>query len=70
MLLCFLQALSINRSLLRAKSSAENGHINCRELRDFVIQAISEAGGRIDYAEVREKYFSSLTLNSELYFEF
>eukprot|EP00258_Populus_trichocarpa_P035458 XP_024451477.1 pantoate--beta-alanine ligase isoform X2 [Populus trichocarpa] len=45
-------ALSISRSLLGAKSSAENGHINCRELRDSVIQAVSEAGGRIDYAEI------------------
>lgn len=46
------KALSISRSLLGAKSSAENGHINCRELRDSVIQAVSEAGGRIDYAEI------------------
>ncbi|XP_024451477.2 pantoate--beta-alanine ligase isoform X2 [Populus trichocarpa] len=45
-------ALSISRSLLGAKSSADNGHINCRELRDSVIQAVSEAGGRIDYAEI------------------
>jgi pantoate--beta-alanine ligase len=57
MLLCFAQALSISRSLLGAKSSAENGHINCRELRDSVTQAVSKAGGRIDYAEVRGAVF-------------
>ncbi|KAJ6403801.1 hypothetical protein OIU84_012079 [Salix udensis] len=46
------KALSISRSLLGVKSAAENGHINCRELRDSVIQAVSEAGGKIDYAEI------------------
>lgn len=48
-----MQALSINVSLSRAKSAAENGEINCRELRDSAIHVISEAGGEIDYAEVR-----------------
>ncbi|XP_012085136.1 pantoate--beta-alanine ligase isoform X2 [Jatropha curcas] len=47
------KALSINRSLFKAKSHAENGIINCRELRDLVVQGINEAGGKIDYAEVR-----------------
>ncbi|XP_015575965.1 pantoate--beta-alanine ligase isoform X2 [Ricinus communis] len=46
------KALSISRSLLEAKSCAEKGQINCRELRDLVIQAINGAGGKIDYAEV------------------
>lgn len=56
---CTLQALSINRSLSRAKLTAEKGQTNCRELRDLVIQAVEEVGGRIDYAEVRqEKPFS------------
>ncbi|XP_048232617.1 pantoate--beta-alanine ligase isoform X3 [Ricinus communis] len=45
-------ALSISRSLLEAKSCAEKGQINCRELRDLVIQAINGAGGKIDYAEI------------------
>lgn len=56
---CTLQALSINRSLSRAKFAAEKGQTNCRELRDLVIQAIEEVGGRIDYAEVRQKKPSS-----------
>lgn len=56
---CPLQALSINRSLSRAKLAAEKGQTNCRELRDLVIQAIEEAGGRIDYAEVRQEKPSS-----------
>lgn len=37
---------------MQAKSSVEKGHINCGELRDFVVRAITEAGGKIDYAEV------------------
>lgn len=51
---CFLisQALSINRSLLRAKHAAENGQTSCKELRDMVVQAVNEASGKIDYAEV------------------
>ena len=58
---CFLQALSINRSLSRAKLAAEKGQTDCRELRDLVIQVVEEAGGRIDYAEVRrEKTFSKI----------
>ncbi|XP_028801949.1 pantoate--beta-alanine ligase [Neltuma alba] len=46
------QALSINKSLLGAKSAAANGQIDCNKLKNFVIQAITEAGGRIDYAEI------------------
>jgi hypothetical protein len=38
-----------------AKSAAENGQVNCRELRNLVIQAVNSAGGRIDYAEVSHK---------------
>lgn len=47
-----MQALSINKSLSRARFSAEKGQIGCKELTDLVIQAINEAGGRVDYAEV------------------
>ncbi|CAN6684744.1 unnamed protein product [Malus baccata var. baccata] len=46
-----LRALSISKSLSKARSSAEKGQINCKELRDLVVEAISEAGGRVDYAE-------------------
>ncbi|XP_068322806.1 pantoate--beta-alanine ligase-like [Pyrus communis] len=46
------KALSISKSLSEARSSAEKGQVNCKELRDLVIQAISEAGGRVDYAEI------------------
>lgn len=46
------KALSISRSLSRAKSAAENGQISCTELRNSVIQAILEAGGKVDYAEI------------------
>ncbi|KAI9109143.1 hypothetical protein K1719_019766 [Acacia pycnantha] len=49
--------VSINKSLLGAKTTAANGQIDCNMLRNLVIQAVTEAGGRIDYAEV---IFSSL----------
>ncbi|KAM7265705.1 hypothetical protein ACFE04_003388 [Oxalis oulophora] len=46
------KALSINRSLLRAKSAAESSQVKCAELRSSVTQAITDAGGKIDYAEI------------------
>ncbi|KAI6694472.1 hypothetical protein NL676_022182 [Syzygium grande] len=46
------KALSISRSLSRAKSATEKGQVNCQNLKDSVIQAIQEAGGKIDYAEI------------------
>ncbi|KAK9943151.1 hypothetical protein M0R45_008769 [Rubus argutus] len=46
------KALSINKSLSRARFFAEKGQISCKELTDLVIQAINEAGGRVDYAEI------------------
>ncbi|KAK7255919.1 hypothetical protein RIF29_29347 [Crotalaria pallida] len=46
------KALSINKSLLRAKSAAEDGQVHCEKLRNLVIQSITEAGGIIDYAEI------------------
>ncbi|KAF8392046.1 hypothetical protein HHK36_022386 [Tetracentron sinense] len=46
------KAISINRSLTRAKCSAQNGQVCCRDLRNSVTQAIHEAGGKIDYAEI------------------
>lgn len=49
----FVQALSISKSLYNAKSAAENGQVDCKELRDTVIRSIQEAGGKVDYAEVR-----------------
>ncbi|PON51969.1 Pantoate-beta-alanine ligase [Parasponia andersonii] len=49
------QALSINRSLSRARIAAEKGQVNCRELRDSVIEAIEEAGGKLDYAEIADQ---------------
>lgn len=46
------KALSIYKSLLKAKSAAEKGQINCKEPQNLVIQSIQEAGGRVDYAEI------------------
>ncbi|KAJ8441371.1 hypothetical protein Cgig2_009079 [Carnegiea gigantea] len=46
------KALSINRSLSEAKLAVERGQMSSRELRSSVIQAIEEAGGKVDYAEI------------------
>ncbi|GMJ00671.1 homolog of bacterial PANC, ARABIDOPSIS THALIANA PANTOTHENATE SYNTHETASE, PANTOTHENATE SYNTHETASE [Hibiscus trionum] len=46
------KALSISRSLLKAKSAAKDGQVKCRELKDSAILTITQAGGRIDYAEI------------------
>ncbi|XP_042495894.1 pantoate--beta-alanine ligase [Macadamia integrifolia] len=46
------KALSISMSLSRAKIAAQNGQVSCRELQNSVIQAIQEAGGKVDYAEI------------------
>ncbi|GLU07893.1 hypothetical protein SLE2022_248320 [Rubroshorea leprosula] len=39
-------------SLLKAKSDAKIGPVNCKEMTDTVVQTITQAGGRIDYAEI------------------
>lgn len=49
------RALSINRALSRAKFDAEEGQVNCRELINAAVPTISEAGGRVDYAEIVEQ---------------
>ncbi|CAN0915454.1 Pantoate--beta-alanine ligase [Linum grandiflorum] len=46
------KALSISRALFEAKLLAEKGQTNCRELRDTAVQAITGAGGKVDYAEI------------------
>ncbi|XP_061370962.1 pantoate--beta-alanine ligase isoform X1 [Gastrolobium bilobum] len=46
------KALSISKSLLRAQSIAKDGQVHCEKLRNLVIQCITEAGGRVDYAEI------------------
>ncbi|KAK6141565.1 hypothetical protein DH2020_024697 [Rehmannia glutinosa] len=46
------RALSISKSLFDAKFAAEKGQVDCKELRDSVVQAILEAGGKVDYAEI------------------
>ncbi|KAL3517784.1 hypothetical protein ACH5RR_020373 [Cinchona calisaya] len=49
----------VDKSLSEAKVAAEKGQINCRELRNSAIQAIQEASGVIDYAEVRYHAYHS-----------
>lgn len=49
------KALSISKSLFQAKSEAQGGQINCKELKSSVVGTITEAGGRIDYVEIVEQ---------------
>ncbi|KAM7521796.1 hypothetical protein LguiA_011698 [Lonicera macranthoides] len=49
------KALSISRSLSKAKAAVEKGQVSCRELRNSVTEAIQEAGGKVDYAEIVEQ---------------
>ncbi|EOX93961.1 Pantoate-beta-alanine ligase, putative isoform 1 [Theobroma cacao] len=49
------KALSISRSLVSAKSAAEEGQVKCGELKDLAVKTITQAGGRIDYAEIVEQ---------------
>ncbi|CAK8578399.1 unnamed protein product [Lathyrus sativus] len=49
------KALSINKSLSKAKSAAEDGQIQYEKLRNLVIQCNTDAGGRINYAESLQK---------------
>ncbi|KAL2932827.1 Pantoate--beta-alanine ligase [Bienertia sinuspersici] len=46
------KALSISRSLSKAKHAAEEGEVNCKKLQDSIVLAIEEAGGKVDYAEI------------------
>ncbi|KAK9733867.1 hypothetical protein RND81_04G098000 [Saponaria officinalis] len=46
------KALSINKSLSKAKHSVAQGLIKCKELRESLILAVEEAGGKVDYAEI------------------
>ncbi|GER55108.1 pantothenate synthetase, partial [Striga asiatica] len=46
------KALSISKSLSSAKFAAEQNQVDCKELRDSVVRAIQEAGGKVDYAEI------------------
>ncbi|XP_045794171.1 pantoate--beta-alanine ligase [Trifolium pratense] len=50
------KALSINKSLSKAKSAVEDGQVQCEKLRNLVIQCITEAGGTIDYAEIVDQH--------------
>ncbi|WJX81738.1 pantoate--beta-alanine ligase (AMP-forming) [Trifolium repens] len=50
------KALSINKSLSKAKSAAEDGQVQCEKLRSLVIECITEAGGTIDYAEIVDQH--------------
>lgn len=51
-----------------AKVAAESGQVKCGELRETVIRAIEEAGGRVDYAEVLMKHFMVLLVEKHLEF--
>ncbi|KAJ8749491.1 hypothetical protein K2173_025686 [Erythroxylum novogranatense] len=49
------KALSVSRSLFKAKLSTTEGCKSSKSLRDMIIQTIEEAGGKVDYVEIVEQ---------------
>ncbi|KAJ1704689.1 hypothetical protein LUZ63_004468 [Rhynchospora breviuscula] len=49
------QALSINKALSEAKVHISKGSVSSQEIKDRIIQTVSDAGGRIDYVEIVEQ---------------
>ncbi|GJM97267.1 hypothetical protein PR202_ga14182 [Eleusine coracana subsp. coracana] len=49
------KALSISRSLANAKTAALSGNNHSQQIKDQIVQALTEAGGRVDYVEIVEQ---------------
>ncbi|KAK3145461.1 hypothetical protein QOZ80_3BG0253120 [Eleusine coracana subsp. coracana] len=49
------KALSISRSLANAKTSALRGNNHSQQIKDQIVQSLTEAGGRVDYVEIVEQ---------------
>ena len=47
-----MQALSISRSLVNARTSVLNGNNHGQQIKDQIVQTLTEAGGQVDYVEV------------------
>lgn len=49
------KALSVSRSLVNARTAALNGHNTCEQLKNQIVQTLTEAGGQVDYVEIVEQ---------------
>uniref|UniRef100_A0A0A9HQ48 Pantoate--beta-alanine ligase n=1 Tax=Arundo donax TaxID=35708 RepID=A0A0A9HQ48_ARUDO len=49
------KALSISRSLVNARTAALNGNNHSPQIKDEIVQRITEAGGQVDYVEIVEQ---------------
>uniref|UniRef100_A0A0A9H1A7 Pantoate--beta-alanine ligase n=1 Tax=Arundo donax TaxID=35708 RepID=A0A0A9H1A7_ARUDO len=49
------KALSISRSLVNAKTAALSGNNHSQQIKDEIVQKITEAGGQVDYVEIVEQ---------------
>jgi pantoate--beta-alanine ligase len=56
--------LSISRSLTNAKMAALSGNNHSQEIKDQIVQALTEAGGQVDYVEVMVRGFFSSTFQA------
>ncbi|KAG0546620.1 hypothetical protein BDA96_01G010300 [Sorghum bicolor] len=49
------KALSISRSLMDARTAALNGSNHSQQIKDQIVQTLTEAGGQVDYVEIVEQ---------------
>ncbi|CAL4937075.1 unnamed protein product [Urochloa decumbens] len=49
------KALSISRSLVNARTAARNGNNHSQQIKDQIVQTLTEAGGQVDYVEIVEQ---------------
>ncbi|PAN43980.1 hypothetical protein PAHAL_9G008500 [Panicum hallii] len=49
------KALSISRSLVNARTSVLNGNNHGQQIKDQIVQTLTEAGGQVDYVEIVEQ---------------
>jgi pantothenate synthetase len=59
--------LSISTSLANARTAALSGNNGSQQIKDQIVQTLTEAGGKVDYVEVILEAFL-LAFQSEKYF--
>uniref|UniRef100_A0A0D9W1H2 Pantoate--beta-alanine ligase n=1 Tax=Leersia perrieri TaxID=77586 RepID=A0A0D9W1H2_9ORYZ len=49
------KALSISRSLVDARTAALKGNTDCTQIKNKIVQTVTETGGEVDYVEIVEQ---------------
>uniref|UniRef100_A0A0D3FRF9 Pantoate--beta-alanine ligase n=3 Tax=Oryza TaxID=4527 RepID=A0A0D3FRF9_9ORYZ len=49
------KALSISRSLVDARTGALKGNTDCKQIKNKIVQTLTETGGQVDYVEIVEQ---------------